>query len=162
MWQWQPQAVQRGAQIDVPLVQCQTHLIHFHGLARQRYFQYQILAASGGASALSHLCGAHRQLEQGHRAAEGRLEEQPHLQKYILGANGLAIRHCVLGTLTRLQYIGILTLLCLLPRLQRSRLRRFFLFQRRCHQVNFLFTTASAGCLLRIVSASTRRCCQTV
>lgn len=89
----------------------------------------------------------------------------PHLQEYILGANSLAICHCVLRTLTRLQYIGILTLLCLLPRLERDGLRVVVLLQWRCHQVNFLFATSRAGCFLCIASSSgggcTSRCCQT-
>lgn len=86
-----------------------------------------------------------------------------HLQENILGANSLAICHCVLRALTRLQYIGILTLLCLLPCLERDGLRVVVLLEWRCHQVNFLFASPLVGCFLCFASGGsgcTSRCCQ--
>lgn len=84
--------------------------------------------------------------------------ELPHLQENILCTNGLAIGHCVLRALARLQHISIFTFLRLFPLLERSWLRIIRPFQRRCHQVNFLFTPARCGRALTGIRF-TRRCC---
>lgn len=91
---------------------------------------------------------------------EGKRErgELPHLQENILCTNGLAIGHCVLGALARLQNICIFPLLCLFPLLERSWLRIIWPFQRRCHQVNFLFTPTSFG-RARTAIRFTATCC---